>query len=74
MMWLQVVCQQAEFISLPVTHLSALLREDNMEVEYEESVYEALKRWVSHDPSVRLPHLPALFAHVRLNFVSRWYA
>lgn len=70
---MQVVCKQQEFLSLPSVHLARILRDDNVEVEYEEYVYEALKRWVVHDITARHSALPDLFASIRLNFVSRWY-
>jgi len=70
---LQTVCKQREFLDLPVAQLAQFLKDDNVEVEYEEYVYEALKRWILNDKATRMVHLPALFASVRLNFVSRWY-
>jgi BTB And C-terminal Kelch/Kelch motif len=69
----QVICQQNEFLNLPVAHLARILHDDNVEVEYEEYVYEALKRWIMHDCPGRLSYLAELFAAIRLNFVSRWY-
>src|SRR6218665_1124863 len=69
----QTVCHVPDFLELPVSHLTNLLMEDNIEVEYEEYIYEALKRWILHDQETRFVHLPGLFRSVRLNFVSRWY-
>lgn len=70
---IQSVCKQREFLDLPMAQLARFLKDDNVEVEYEEYVYEALKRWILSDKASRLVHLPTLFASVRLNFVSRWY-
>ncbi len=67
------VCQLADFVQLPHEHLHVLLQEDCIGMEYEEHVYEALKRWILHDRMSRKEHLPKLFGCIRLNFVSRWY-
>lgn len=69
----QVVCHTGEFLELPVNHLVKLLVEDNIEIEYEEYIYESLKCWILHDQELRFIHLPELFRSIRLNFVSRWY-
>ncbi|ELU10152.1 hypothetical protein CAPTEDRAFT_93209, partial [Capitella teleta] len=68
----QLICSTAEFLELPKNHLEELLRDDNIEMEYEEHIYEALKKWVLHDDS-RLVNFADLFKCIRLNFVSRWY-
>lgn len=66
------LCHTNEFQELPLTHTINLLREDNIEMEYEEHVYEAMKRWISRDES-RKQFIPELFKCVRLHYVSRWY-
>lgn len=69
----QLICRTREFLELPVSHLAILLTEDNIEIEYEEYIYEALKRWILHDEDARFAQLARLFRSIRLNFVSRWY-
>ncbi|KAK2145514.1 hypothetical protein LSH36_677g04047 [Paralvinella palmiformis] len=69
----QSVCVSQEFNELPFRHLVSLLAEDGIEMEYEEHVYEAMKRWLLHDEKTRQQHLADLFKCIRLNFVSRWF-
>lgn len=71
--YFKVLCTQQRFLELPGCHVLRLLKEDNIEMEYEEHVYEAMKRWVNFDPRERLNMIPELFKCIRLNFVSRWY-
>ena len=66
------LCQTTEFLDLPVSHMVNLLRDDNIEMEYEEHVYMAMKQWIMHDES-RKQFIPELFKCIRLNYVSRWY-
>lgn len=68
----KTVCHTKDFLELPVSHAVNLLREDNIEMEYEEHVYKAMKCWISYDES-RKQFIPELFKCIRLNYVSRWY-
>jgi hypothetical protein len=68
----ETICSTPEFLELPKIHLEELLRDDNIEMEYEEHIYEALRKWVLQDES-RQSDFPELFKCIRLNFVSRWY-
>ena len=61
------------FLKLPVQHVVAILREDNIEMEYEEHVFEAMRNWVLHEVSSRRRYIPELLKCIRLNFLSRWY-
>ena len=58
---------------MPFCHLVSLLREDGIEMAYEEHIFEAMKRWIVHDTENRSRRLLELMKCVRLNFVSRWY-
>ena len=69
----QHICQLHEFLEVPSNHIINLLMEDNIEVEYEEYIYEAMKRWIQHDQELRFQYIAQLFHSIRLNFVSRWY-
>ncbi|ESN94640.1 hypothetical protein HELRODRAFT_107882 [Helobdella robusta] len=64
---------EKEFLLLPYDHVKRLLMEDNIEIDYEEYVYEAFKMWMAHDFENRQRYLVDLFQSIRLNFVSRWY-
>ncbi len=69
----KVVSSTFEYLELPANHVAVILKDDNINMEYEEHVYEAMRKWVIHDHSSRHKYLPELFSCIRLNFVSRWY-
>ena len=69
----KVICNCEDYLNLPVTHLINLLIEGNLEMEYEEQVYEAMRRWIQYARSERLQFYGDLFKCIRLNFISRWY-
>ncbi len=69
----KVVSSTFEYLELPANHVAVILKDDNINMEYEEHVYEAMRKWVLHDHDLRHQYLPELFSCIRLNFVSRWY-
>ena len=69
----KTLCDSHDFYELPRTQLVALLQEDNIAMEYEEHVYEAMRAWVMHDKQKRAEYIAELLKCIRLNFVSRWY-
>lgn len=71
--YFKIVSPSEGFLKLPLMHVIAILKEDNIEMEYEEQVYEAMRKWVLHDADNRKKHIAELLKCVRLNFVSRWY-
>ena len=71
--YFKIVSAGYEYFNLPATHVATILKEDNIDMEYEEHVYEAMRKWVMFNPEQRHKYLPELFSCIRLNFVSRWY-
>lgn len=64
------VRQTPGFSKLTLSHLENLLEDDDLNVEREEMIWEAIKRWVSADLIDRSQHLPELlksFRHARVN-------
>ena len=67
------LCHSTEFFALPFTHLVTLLTDNNIDMEYEEHVYEAMRQWIEHDSQDRYKYIAELLKCIRLNYVSRWY-
>ena len=55
-----------EFMTITVNHLDSLLASADLNVTNEIVVYEAVIKWIKHDPESRREHLPRLIGKVRL--------
>ncbi|XP_015249655.1 PREDICTED: kelch-like protein 40 [Cyprinodon variegatus] len=69
----QLISKDEDFLQLNATELAAILTNDNLNVETEEAVFEALMRWVSRDTEGREKELPDLLDCVRLRLVTDDY-
>lgn len=58
--------EQAAFLSLDVSVLISIISSDSLAVDSEVTVYRAVRRWVGHDPTERLPKFTELMGHIRL--------
>ncbi|XP_068166107.1 kelch-like protein 10 [Antennarius striatus] len=66
----EVVSSQ-EFLELSLQELTDILDSDELNVNDEKTVYEAIVRWINHEPERRTSHLPALLSKVRLALCSK---
>ncbi|XP_018529327.1 LOW QUALITY PROTEIN: kelch-like protein 40b [Lates calcarifer] len=69
----QLISRDEDFLQLLPSELAAILANDNLNVETEEAVFEALMNWVSRDMENRERELPGLLDCVRLRLVSEDY-
>lgn len=69
----QLISRDEDFLQLQPSELAAILANDNLSVEREEMVFEALMSWVSRDKETREKDLPGLLDCVRLRLVSEDY-
>lgn len=69
----QLISRDEEFLQLLPSELAAVLTSDNLSVETEETVFEALMAWVSRDIEGRTKELPGLLDCVRLRLLSEDY-
>ncbi|KAM8822821.1 kelch-like protein 40b [Spinachia spinachia] len=69
----QLISRDEEFFQLLPGELAAILANDNLDVETEEAVFEALMNWVSRDTEGREKDLPGLLDCVRLRLVKEDY-
>ncbi|XP_074549751.1 kelch-like protein 40b [Halichoeres trimaculatus] len=66
----QLISRDEDFLQLLPSELAAILTSDNLNVESEEAVFEALMSWVSREAESREKELPGLLDCVRLRLVS----
>ncbi|KAF7213837.1 kelch-like protein 40b [Nothobranchius furzeri] len=66
----QLISRDEDFLQLRPSELAAILTNDNLNVETEEVVFDALMNWVSRDTENRLKELPDLLDCIRLRLVT----
>ena len=69
-MW---VVESDEFITMSHRHLMELIASLDLNVSSEIQVYEAVMKWVKHDPDERKQHLSNLLGHVKLALLPPTY-
>lgn len=67
------VSKSEEFLRLGVSQIEKLISLDDVIVESEEQVYEAVISWVKHDVDNRKNDFPLLLSKVRLGCMSKYY-
>lgn len=67
--FMEVYQRSEEFLQMDVEQITKLLRNENLNVNSEEDVFKALKRWINHTEN-RIEHLPALLQLVKLPQLS----
>lgn len=66
----QLISRDEEFFQLLPSEIAAILANDNLNVDTEEVVFDALMNWVSRDQENREKELPGLIDCVRLRLVT----
>ncbi|XP_024150494.1 kelch-like protein 10 [Oryzias melastigma] len=66
----RVVVASKQFPLLSVQHLIEILQSNQLLVETESNVYEAVRKWISHSPDERREYMSLLLPHVRLALIS----
>lgn len=54
-----------EFLELSLSELCGIIEKDDLNVKQEEVVYEAVQRWIAHEPQQRKKHIIVLLPKVR---------
>ncbi|XP_046551818.1 kelch-like protein 29 [Haliotis rubra] len=67
------VASTESFKALKADELSGILREDKLKVPSEEFVFDAVMKWLRHNPSSRKGNLSTVLASVRLPFINPHY-
>ncbi|KAJ8309135.1 hypothetical protein KUTeg_014009 [Tegillarca granosa] len=67
------VCEYDEFLTLSFDKISEIIVSDELNVEQEETVFEAIIRWVQDDENDRQKYLGDLLQHLRFGLLSIKY-
>ena len=62
-----------EFTSMTYQHLDALISSESLNVSDETEVFEAVMKWIKHDPKERQKYLPKLFSNIKLALLPAVY-
>ncbi|XP_021926519.1 kelch-like protein 10 [Zootermopsis nevadensis] len=69
-----VVSQQnEEVLELAAQELQAIIESDELNVKYEEDVWECVLRWINHDPDNRKGHIADLLDGIRLGLLDEQF-
>lgn len=64
----EMVKVSAEFLELSVTELKDIIEKDELNVKQEDAVFEAILKWISHDPQNRKQHISVLLPKVKFGY------
>ncbi|XP_031549937.1 kelch-like protein 17 [Actinia tenebrosa] len=67
------VCKTESFLKLSLKQIEEIVSNDDIVVDREEEVYEAILAWVKHEGKSRNSYFSCLFRHVRLASMSKYY-
>ncbi|GAB0199093.1 kelch-like protein 10 [Grus japonensis] len=62
-----------EFLDLSVNELKDIIEKDELNVKQEDVVFEAILKWIAHDPQNRRQHIAVLLSKVRLALMQAEY-
>ncbi|XP_025926963.1 kelch-like protein 10 isoform X1 [Apteryx rowi] len=62
-----------EFLELSVNELNDIIEKDELNVRQEDAVFEAIVKWISHDPQNRKQYISDLLRKVRLALMHAEY-
>ena len=65
------VSKEEEFLDLPIMKVEELVKSEEILVDSEEDVYNAVTRWIHHDLGTRAEHADDLYEHVRFPITSQ---
>jgi kelch-like protein 19 len=64
------ICQEEEFLQLSAIQLISLIRKDELNVQEEREVYNAVLKWVKYDEDNRYPKMEHILYAVRCQFLT----
>ncbi|KAL9694012.1 hypothetical protein quinque_013297 [Culex quinquefasciatus] len=64
------ICHEDEFLELSVIQLISLIRKDELNVQAERDVYDAVLKWVKHDEDNRYPKMEHILYAVRCQLLT----
>ncbi|KAM6135475.1 kelch-like protein 10 [Pterocles gutturalis] len=69
----EVTSVSTEFLDLSANQLENIIEQDELNVRQEETVFEAVLKWIAHDPQDRRRHTAVLLGKVRLALTQPEY-
>ncbi|XP_021934021.1 kelch-like ECH-associated protein 1 isoform X3 [Zootermopsis nevadensis] len=64
------ICQEEEFLQLTAIQLVALIKKDELNVQEEREVYNAVLKWVKYDEEKRYPKMEHILHAVRCQYLT----
>ncbi|KAJ9592761.1 hypothetical protein L9F63_015572, partial [Diploptera punctata] len=64
------ICQEEEFLQLTAIQLVALIKKDELNVQEEREVYNAVLKWVKYDEEKRYPKMENILLAVRCQYLT----
>lgn len=64
------ICQEEEFLQLTAIQLVALIKKDELNVQEEREVYNAVLKWVKYDEEKRHPKMEHILHAVRCQYLT----
>uniref|UniRef100_A0A182P421 BTB domain-containing protein n=1 Tax=Anopheles epiroticus TaxID=199890 RepID=A0A182P421_9DIPT len=64
------ICREEEFLQLSVMQLICLIRKDELNVQGERDVYDAVLKWVKYDEDNRYPKMESILSAVRCQLLT----
>ncbi|KAM4027499.1 kelch-like protein 10 [Anomaloglossus baeobatrachus] len=62
-----------EFVDMSATELKGILEKDELNVKQEEAAFEAIIKWINHNPASRKQYISVLLQEVRFAFMHTEY-
>ncbi|NXJ96901.1 KLH10 protein, partial [Corythaixoides concolor] len=62
-----------EFLDLSIDELKYIIEKDELNVTQEDAAFEAIVKWIAHDPQNRRQHIAVLLSRVRLALMEAEY-
>ncbi|XP_042365994.1 kelch-like protein 10 [Plectropomus leopardus] len=69
----EIVFVSQELLELSVQQLAAIIENDHLNVRQENTAFEAVLRWINHQPDQRRGHISELLPKVRLGLMAAIY-
>ncbi|XP_060116504.1 kelch-like protein 10 isoform X2 [Heteronotia binoei] len=69
----EMVKASTEFLELSVNEFQDIIEKDELNVKQEDAVFEAILKWITHDPQNRKQHMAVLLPKVRLALMHAEY-
>ncbi|XP_017319448.3 kelch-like protein 10 [Ictalurus punctatus] len=63
----------SKFLELNVEQLGGMLERDELNVKQEKTAFQAIIKWIAHEPDVRMRHIANLLLKVRLALIDQEY-